>query len=75
MWCVLEAGLGFPGFISIGWWMTLARLYNLFPLQIKQCVHKEGNGASEIAQRVKALAAKTDDLNLIPVTHMVKGEN
>lgn len=31
--------------------------------------------AREMAQQIKALAAKLDDLGLIPGTHMVAGEN
>jgi hypothetical protein len=32
-------------------------------------------GAGEMAQRVKGLAAKPEDLSLIPGTYTVKGEN
>lgn len=32
------------------------------------------NGAGEMAQQVKALAAKADDTNSIPGTYLVEGE-
>lgn len=38
--------------------------------KLKNCA-----GASEMAQRVKSLATKPNDLNLVPGTHMVEGEN
>lgn len=35
---------------------------------------KEGSWAGEVAQWIGVLAAKPDDLRLIPKTHMVEGE-
>lgn len=39
------------------------------------CLKKTRKRAREMAQQTKALAAKFDDLGLIPRTHMVAGEN
>jgi X-X-X-Leu-X-X-Gly heptad repeat protein len=41
----------------------------------KQLLYKLKNGANEVAQQVKALASRSNDLSSSPRTHLMEGEN